>query len=128
MSTPTDILAIEASLPPLGLLLAYKRRLAYLRILCSPPEMNPATAWLPLSMQTPSLHRYSPDHRALGARNAGSRLPLPWIQPRPPSKNRAHLPLDVLLNSMLFLLGADGHEHLPVTSQNLLCEFYPGPP
>ena len=127
VSTPTDILAIEACLPPLVLLLSYKRRLAHLRIMCSPPEITPATARLPLSVQTPFLHRHSPDNRALSARNAGSRLPLPWLQPRPPSKNRAHLPLDALPHSMLFLLGPDGHAPLPVTSQHLLCESCPAP-
>ena len=127
LCTPTDILAIEACLPPLELLLRYKRRLASLRILCSPPEINPATARLPPSVQTPSLHRHSPDHRALSAKNAGSRLPLPWLQPRPPSKNRAHLPLEALPHSMLFLLGPDGHAPLLVTSQHLLCESYPVP-
>ena len=128
ISTPTDILAIEACLPLLEILLAYKRRLACLRILCSPREINPATARIPRSVQTPSLHRHSPDHRDLSANNAGSRLPLPWLQPRPPSKNRAHLPLDALPRSMLFLLGPDGHAPLPVTSQHLLTEHYPGPP
>jgi len=128
MSTPSDILAIEACLPPLDLLLTYKRRLAHLRILCSPPDINPAAARLPPSAQTPSLHRHSPDLRALSAKNAGSRLPLPWTQPRPPSKNRAHLPLDALPYSMLFLLGQDGLDALPVTSQHLLSEFYPEPP
>ena len=128
LSTPTDILAIEACLPPLDLLLRYKRRLAALRILCSPPEINPATARLPPSVQTPSLHRHSPDHRSLSAKNAGSRLPLPWLQPRPPSKNRAHLPLDALPHSMLFILGPGGFGPLPVTSQHLLCEHYPAPP
>jgi len=128
ISTPTGILAIEACLPPLDLLLAYKQRLARLRILCSPPEINPATARLPPSIQTPSLHRHTPDHKALSAKNAGSRLPLPWLQPRPPSKNRAHLPLDALPHSMLFLLGAEGLEPRPVTSQHLLCELYPEPP
>jgi len=130
ISNPIDILAIEACLPPLDLLLGYKRRLAHLRILCSPPEINPAAARLPPSVQTPSLHRHSPDLRALSAKNAGSRLPLPWTQPRPPSKNRAHLPLDALPHSMLFLLGQleDGLEALPVTSQHLVSDFYPDPP
>ena len=126
--TPTDILAIEACLPPLELLLRYKRRLAHLRILCHPPGIKPATARLPPSVQTPSLHRHSPDHRALSARNAGSHLPLPWIQPRPRSKNRAHLPLDSLPHSMLFLPGPEGLGTLPVTSQHLLCELYREPP
>jgi len=126
--TPTDILAIEACLAPLDILLAYKRRLANLRVMCSPPEKNPASARLPASLQTPSLNRHAPDHRILSHRNAGSRLPLPWLQPRPPSKNRAHLPLDALPHSMLFLLGPDGHAPLPVTSQHLLGETYPTPP
>ena len=126
--TPTDILAIEACLPLLDLLLTYKRRLAHLRVLCSPPEINPAAPRLPPTVQTPSLHRHSPDLRALSAKSAGSRLPLPWIQPRPASKNRAHLPLDALPYSMMFLLGPDGLDVLPVTSQHLLSDFYPEPP
>jgi len=126
--TPVDILAIEACLPPLDLLLAYKRRLANLRVMCSPPEINPASARLPTSLQTPSLSRQTPDHRVLSRKNAGSRLPLPCLQPRPPSKNRAHLPLDALPHSMLFLLGPDGLAPLPVTSQHLLSVKYPSPP
>jgi len=127
-STPTDILAIEACLPPLDLLLRYKRPLAAVRILCSPPEINPPMARLPPSVQRPSLYRHSRDHRSLSAKNEGSRLPLPWLQPRPPSKNRAHLPLDALPHSMLFLLGPGWFEPLPVTSQHLLCEHHPAPP
>ena len=126
--TPSDILAIEACLPPLAILLTYKRRLANLRIISSPPEINPAAARVPPSVQTPSLDRHSPDHRPLSAGNAGSRLPLPSIQPRPPSKNRAHLPLDALPHSMLFLLGHDALGPLRVTSQHLLCESYPEAP
>ena len=90
--TPTDILAVEACLPPLDLLLAYKRRLAHLRVMCSPPEINPAAARLPPSLQMPSLHRHTPDHGILCRGNPGARLPLPWCQPRPPAKNRTHLP------------------------------------
>lgn len=62
------------------------------------------------------------------AKIAGSRLSLPWLQPRPPSKNRAHLPLDALPHSLLFLLGTDGLDPLPATSQHRLAEFYPEPP
>jgi len=126
--TPTDVLAVEACLPPLELLLAYKRRLACLRVMCSPPEINPAAARLPPSLQTPSPHRHTPDHRILCRGNPGARLPLPWRQLRPPAKNRTHLPLDALPHSMLFLLGPGGHAPLPVTSQHLLGESYPSPP
>ena len=80
MSTPTDSLAMEACLPSLGLLRAYKRCQANLSILGSPREIDPATARLPPSVQTPSIHRHSPDHTVLSANNAGSRLPLPWLQ------------------------------------------------
>jgi len=75
--TPTDILAIEACLPPLELLLAFKRRLTNLRVMCSPREINPAAARLPASLQTPSRNRHAPDHRVLSWKHAGSRLPLP---------------------------------------------------
>ena len=40
LSTPTDIVACEACLPPMDLLLRYKRRLAALRILCSPRKLT----------------------------------------------------------------------------------------
>jgi len=126
--TPTDILAVEACLPPLDLLLTYKRRLAGLRVVCSPPEINPAAARLPTSLPTPSVHRHIPDHRALCCGNPGARLPLPWRQMRPPAKNRTHLPLDALPHSLIFLLGPDGRSPLPVTSQHLLGERYPDPP
>jgi len=128
LSTPTDIVAIEACLLPLDLLLSYKYRLACLRVICSPPETNSAAARLPPSVQTPSLHRHDPDHRALSRKNAASRLPLLWLQPMPPWQNRAHLPLDALPHSMLLILGPDGSAPHPVTSQHLLGEAYPAPP
>ena len=123
--TPTDILAVEACLPPLDRLFSYKKHVASLRILCSPPEINPATARLPPSVQTPSLHRHTPDHRVLLRKNAGSGLHVPWLQPRPPSKNTGHLPLDAIPHSLLFLRVLDGLAPLPVTSQHLLGETYP---
>jgi len=60
--------------------------------------------------------------------NASSCLPLTWLHPWPPSKNRTHLPLEALPYSMLFLLGPDGHAPLRVTSQHLLWEIYPALP
>jgi len=125
--TQTDILAIEACLPPLDLLLAYKTRLATLQVLCFPPDINPATVRLAPSVQTPSLLRIAPDHRTPLVRNAGSRLPLPSLQLRPPTKNRANLLFDAVPHSMLFLLGPNGLAPLQVTSGRLLAELYPEP-
>jgi len=96
-------------------------------VLCSPHQIKPAKAHLPPSVQTLFLHRHDPDHRTLLVRNAGSHLPLPWLQPHSSSKNRADLPLDALHHSMLFPLGSDGLSPLPVTSQSLLAKTYPDP-
>jgi len=118
------MLAIEGCLPPLQLPFEYKKRLAGLRILCSPPEINPDTARLRPSVQTPSLHRHASDNMVLLRNNAGSRLPLPWLKPRPLSKNKAQLPLDAIPHPVLLLLGPDGLAPLPVTSQHLIGETY----
>jgi len=97
-------------------------------VLCFAPEIYPATARLAPSLQTPSLLRHAPDHMALVAEGVGGRLPLQWLQPRPRTKNKGHLPLDVIPHSMLFLLGPDGLAPLPGISQHLLAESYPEPP
>jgi len=91
-------------------------------------EINLATACLALSVQTASLLRHAPDHRTLLAKNVGSHLPLGRLQPRPHTKNRAHLPLDAMRHSMLFLLGPNRLAHFPVTSQHLLAGLYREPP
>jgi len=126
--TPTDILAVEACLPPLDLLLAYKYQLACLRVMCSPLGINPAATRLHTSLMTPSMHRHAPDHRILSRGNLGAILPLLWRRPRPPANNRTHLLLDTLPPLMLFALGPDGSAPLPVTSQHLIGESYPAPP
>jgi len=55
-STNITCLHREACLPPLPALLRHQRRLAGLRLICSPPEINPATARLPKSVPTFSPH------------------------------------------------------------------------
>jgi len=56
-STNITCLHREACLPPLPILVRHQRRLAGLRLICSPPEINPATARLPKSVPTFSPHR-----------------------------------------------------------------------
>jgi len=45
-ATPTRILSVESCLPPISLLITHRQRLAALRIVCSHPSVNPATARL----------------------------------------------------------------------------------
>jgi len=58
-STKLACLHREACLPPLPVLVRHQRRLAGLRLICSPPEINPAAARLPKSVPTFSPHRAS---------------------------------------------------------------------
>jgi len=57
LTTNTVCLHREACLPPLPALIRHQRRLAGLRLISSPPEINPATACLPKSVPTFSPHR-----------------------------------------------------------------------
>jgi len=56
-STNITCLHREACLPPLPVLIRHQRRLAGLRLICSPPEINPAKARLPKSVPTFLPHR-----------------------------------------------------------------------
>jgi len=56
-STNITCLHREACLPQLPGLVRHQRRLAGLRLICSPPQINPATARLPKSVPTFSPHR-----------------------------------------------------------------------
>ena len=54
-TTPHPILAAEVCLPPLHILFPHKRRMAALRLVCSPPSINPTSA--PLCRSFPTLLR-----------------------------------------------------------------------
>jgi len=56
-STHITCLHREACLPQLPVLVPHQRRLAGLRLICSPPEINPAMARLPKSVPTFSPYR-----------------------------------------------------------------------
>ena len=55
-TTHTTCLHSEACLPPLPALIHHQRRLAGLRLICSPLEINPASARLPKCVHTFSPH------------------------------------------------------------------------
>ena len=98
-STPVNILAVEAALPPMGLLLAHKRRLAVLTLACTPSPISTAAARLPSNFPTPYSFR---EPNSLRPRRWKKPLvgPLPWnsltkttIRTRLPLDDLAHLAL-----------------------------------
>jgi len=100
-ATPTGIPPVESCLPPVPLLISQRQRLAGLRVICSPPEVNPATAHLYPSF--PSLSAYW-THDSRGPSPGSSSLcTFPFRrQPRdslPPIRN--HLPVDAVAHKTL---------------------------
>jgi len=94
LATPLPILAPEAYLPLLAVLLYQKRQMAALRLVCSPPQINPASPGLCRSL--PSLLKFcapdsylpsAPDWTQTLCHSTGKTLaPLP--QPGPTSPER----------------------------------------
>jgi len=101
-STPVPILAIEASLPPLVLLIEHCQRMAALRVVCSPPEINPASARLHKSVPNRSSYRSQQCHRSLLVKVNPALRPLMWRTPR--TTIRKHLPIDEIAHRTLPLL------------------------
>jgi len=106
LATPIPILSAEACLPPLSVLLPHKRRMAALRLVCSPPQIIPASARLCRS--SPSLLKFrAPDsHRSLCTRLDPNVIPLKGKTPHPSPPTRTHLPVDAMAHLTLPLLGS----------------------
>jgi len=95
-TTPTQILSVEFCLPPLSLLITQWQRLAALRILSSPPSLNPATARLHPSFPSLLVHRAPDSSWALTMGLTSVYLPLHWKTPHPVPPIRNHRPIDVV--------------------------------
>ena len=95
-ATPTGILAVECCLPPVALLISLRQRLVALRVVCSPPELNPATVRLQTSFPSLSAHRAHDSSRALTRGLLSVYLPLDWKTPRPVPPLRNHMPIDAV--------------------------------
>jgi len=126
-STNMTCLHREACLPPLPVLIHHQRRLAGLRLICSPPEINPATARLPKSVPT-----FSPHHAALIARGKITSQPylffnLDWCSAPDKTKNPRyrHNTITALANTALPLV----HDlsTLPLISLHLTDYLLPVP-
>jgi len=95
-TTPTRILSVESCLPPVSLLITHQQRLAALRVVCSPPSLNPATARLHPSFPSLSVHRVPDFSRALTRGLTSVYLSLHWKTPRPVPPLRNQLPVDAV--------------------------------
>ena len=126
LATPIQILSAEACLPPLSILLPHKRRVAALRLVCSPPQINPASARFCRSF--PSLLKFrAPDsHRSLCTRLDPYLMPLNWKTPRPSPLTWTHLPVDAMAYLTLPLLG--GLSFAPLINSSLLPDLPDLPP
>jgi len=125
-ATPTGILSVESCLPPVSLLGAHRQRLAALRVVCSPPSVNPATARLHPSFPSLSVYR-APDYsRALTRGLSSVYLPLNWKTPRPVPPMRNHLPVAAVAHrTIAFTLGLS---KMPMINSHLVCPAHVLPP
>ena len=101
-STPIPILAIEAYLPPLILLIEHLQRMAALRVVCSPPEINPASDRLHKSVPNRSSYRSPLCHLSLLVKLNPALRPLRWRTSR--ATICKHLPIDEIAHRTLPLL------------------------
>jgi len=97
--------------------------MAALQLLCSPPQINPATPCLCRSF--PSLLKFcSPDyHHPPCARLDPNVMPLNRKTPRPSPPTRTHLPVDTLAHLTLALL--EGLTFAPLINSSLLPDLPP---
>jgi len=96
LATPTGILSVESCLPPISLLIAHRQRLAAIRIICSPPTVNPTRARLHTTFPSLSGHRAPDSSRAITRGLKSVYLPLHWKTSRPVPPIRNHLPVDAM--------------------------------
>jgi len=120
-ATPTGILSVESCLPPVSLLIAHRQRPAALRVVCSPPSLNPATARLHSSFPSLSTHRVPDSSWAITRGLSSVYLPLHcmWKTPRPVPPIRNHLPVDAVAHRTIpFTLGLS---RMPMINSHLVC-------
>jgi len=125
-ATPTGILSVESCLPPVCLLVTYRQRLVALRMVCSPPSVNPATARLNPSFPSISVYRAPDSSRALTRGLSSVYLPLHWKAPRPVPLIRKHLPVDAVAHRTIPL--TLGLSRMPMINSHLVCPAPALPP
>ena len=117
-STPRPILAPESCLPPLTVLLPHKSRMAALRLISSPTQINPTSARLCRTFPAFLKARAPDSHRALCTLLAPEVMPLNWKTPLRSPPVRTHLQVDALAHLTLPLL--EGLSFAPLINSALL--------
>src|SRR5207302_5564868 len=95
-TTSTTILAAEAGLPPISVLVYNERHMAVLRLVCATPSINPAAARLYRSFSSMQRFRVPDSHRSLCTKLQPNVMPLNWRTPLPRPPVRTQLPVDAL--------------------------------
>jgi len=104
--------------PACSLLITHRQRLAVLRVVCSPPSVNPATARLHPSFPSHSVHRSPDSSRAITRGLSSVYLPLDWTTPLPIRPMRNHLPVDgVAHRTIPFTVGVS---RMPMINSHLV--------
>ena len=122
-TTPLPILSAESCLPRLHVLFSHKLRMAALRLVCSPPSINPASAGLCRSFPSLLRARAQDSYRSLCTRLPPNIMPLNWRTPRPSPPVRSHLPVDSLAHLTLPLF--EGLTFAPMINSVLLPDLPP---
>jgi len=110
---------VESCLPPVSPLITHRQSVAALRVVCSPPSVNPATARLHPSFPSLSTHRGPDSSRAITRGLSSVYLPLHWTTPHPVPPIRTHLPVDAVAHQTIpFTLGLS---RMPMINSHLVC-------
>jgi len=118
-ATPTGTLSVESCLPPISLLITHRQRLAALRVVCSPPSLNPATARLHRPFPSLSPYRAPDSSWALTRGLTSVYLPLHWKTTRPVPPIRNHLPVDAVAHRTIpFTIGLS---KMPMINSHHVC-------
>jgi len=125
LATLLLILAAEACLPPLSVLLPNKRRQAALQQVFSPPQIKRATARLCRSFPSLLKFRAQDSHRDFYSHLDPNIMPHNWKLPRPSRHARSNLHVDTLAHLTVPLL--DGLSFAPLINSSALPDLPPLP-
>jgi len=117
---------VESCLPPVTLLVAYRQRLAGLRVVCCPPSANPVMACLDPSFPSRSVYRVPDSSRPITRGLSSVYLPLHFKTPSPVPPIRNYLPVDAVAHRTIpFTLGLS---RMPMINSHLVCPTPTLPP